>query len=87
MDKLSFFKENFQKGNLIVSFYRDREDWRVSELLENYKEGYNWVEVQRYYLRGEFSPCFTRFSISNRLLEDFGTDEYVVIEEFYYDWL
>ena len=85
MDKSRFFKENFKKGNLIVALERIKERWRVYELLEDYKEEYRWIEVQRYYLGGEFSPFFTGFNISNRLPEDSGTDEYVVIEEFYYD--
>lgn len=85
MDKLSFFKENFKKGNLIVSFEENREHWGVYELLEDYDEGYRWVDVQRYYLRGEFDPLFTGFNISNRLSENSGTYEYVVIKGFYYD--
>ena len=85
MDKLSFFKENFKKGNLIVSFWENKEHWGIFELLETYEERYRWIEAQRYYLGGEFRPFFAGFNISNRLPEDSGTDEYVVIEEFYYD--
>ena len=85
MDKLSFFKENFKKGNLIVSVGKNRGRLNVYELLETYEEEYRWVQVQRYYLNGEFSSLFTDLNIVNRLLEDSGTDEYVVIEEFYYD--
>lgn len=85
MDKLSFFKENFKKGNLIVALSENKEYWGIHELLEDYEEGYRWVDVQTYYIKGEFSPLFVGFNISNRLPEDSGTDEYVVIEEFYYD--
>lgn len=85
MDKLSFFKETFKKGNLIVAFERSREYWGVYELLETYKESYRWIQVQRYYLNGEFSPLFTDLAITEGLFEDSIVNYYVVIKEFYYD--
>lgn len=85
MDKSSFFKENFKKGNLVVSICKNRGYFNVYEFLETYKEEYRWLGVQRYYLNGEFSPLFTDLNIMDRLSEDSGTDEYVVIEEFCYD--
>lgn len=45
MDKLSFFKENFKKGNLIVSVEKNRGRLNVYELLETYEEEYRWVQV------------------------------------------
>lgn len=85
MDKLSFFKENFKKGSLVVCIGDDGILWGIYELLETYEEEYRWIEVQRYYLGGEFSPFFTGFNTSNRLSEDSGTDVYVITKEFYYD--
>lgn len=85
MDKLSFFKENFKKGKLIVSFWENKEHWGIYELLETYKESYRWIQVQRYYLNGEFSPLFTDLAITDGLFEDSIVNYYVVIKEFYYD--
>ena len=69
MDKLSFFKENFKKGNLVA---RLSDNGRV-------------YGVQRYYLNGEFSPLFTDLAITEGLFEDSIVNYYVVIKEFYYD--
>ena len=85
MDKLSFFKENFKKGNLIVSFWENKEHWCIYELLETYKESYRWIQVQRYYLNGEFNPLFTDLAITDGLFEDSIVNYYIVIKEFYYD--
>lgn len=85
MDKLSFFKENFKKGNLIVCVRNDETLGGIYELLETYKEGYRWIEVQRYYRNGVFSPLVSGFNIEGRLLGEPVSDEYVVIKEFYYD--
>ena len=85
MDKLSFFKENFKKGNLIIRFENNKEYWRIYELLETYKEGYRWVEAQRYYKNGVLNIAVVGFNTTQEFIEDYGADEYVVIEEFYYD--
>lgn len=85
MDKLSFFKENFKKGSLVACLGNNGRVYGIYELLETYKENYRWIQVQRYYLNGEFSPLFTDLAIINRLLEDSVTNEYIVIKEFYYD--
>ena len=85
MDKLSFFKETFKKGNLVVCANDDGILWGIYELLETYKESYRWIQVQRYYLNGEFSPLFTDLAITDGLFKDSIVNYYVVIKEFYYD--
>lgn len=85
MDKLSFFKENFKKGSLVACLGDDGILWGIYELLETYEEGYRWIEVQRYYRNGVFAPLIAGFNIDGRLLGESGTEEYVVIKEFYYD--
>lgn len=85
MDKLSFFKENFKKGSLVACLGDDGILWGIYELLETYEEGYRWIEVQRYYRNGVFAPLVAGFNIDGRLLGESGTEEYVVIKEFWND--
>lgn len=85
MDKLSFFKETFKKGNLVARIGDNGRIYGIYELLETYKENYSWIQVQRYYLNGEFSPLFTDLTITDGLFEDSIVDDYVVIKEFYHD--
>lgn len=85
MDKLSFFKENFKKGNLVARIGDNARVYGIYELLETYKENYSWIQVQRYYLNGEFSPIFTDLAITDGFFEDSIVDDYVVIKEFYHD--
>lgn len=85
MDKLSFFKETFKKGSLVARIGDNRRIYGIYELLETYKENYSWIQVQRYYLNGEFSPLFTDLTITDGLFEDSIVDDYVVIKEFYHD--
>ena len=85
MDKLSFFKETFKKGSLVARIGDNGRTYGIYELLETYKENYSWIQVQRYYLNGEFSPLFTDLTITDGLFEDSIVDDYVVIKEFYHD--
>lgn len=85
MDKLSFLKEHFKKGNLVVYVSGIKSRWMICELLETYKEGFEWLDVERYYKNGIFSPLITELHFRNRFLEETGTNLYVVIKEFYYD--
>ena len=85
MDKLSFFRENFKKGNLVVCVSEIKSHWVIFELLETYKEGFEWLDVDIYYTNGIFSPLITELHFRNRFLEETGTNQYVVIKEFYYD--
>lgn len=82
MDKLRFFKENFKKGNLVVSVIENDGRCGIFKFLEDYEEGYNWVDVQRYYLNGEFSPRFVGFNTRSRISGESGTDDYIVIKEY-----
>ena len=85
MDKLSFLKEHFKKGNLVVFVSGIKSRWMICELLETYKEGFEWMDVERYYKNGMFSPLITELHFRNGFLEEAGTNGYVVIKEFYYD--
>lgn len=85
MDKLSFLKENFKKRSLVARLGDNGRVYGIYELLETYKESYRWIQVQRYYLNGEFSPLFTDLAITDGLFEDSIVNYYVVIKEFYYD--
>lgn len=85
MDKLSFLKEHFKEGNLVVCVSGIKSRWMICELLETYKEGFEWLDIERYYKNGIFSPLITELHFRNRFLEETGTNLYVVIKEFYYD--